>query len=57
MGEDNQLSEERKVNKLLDAWNVSALSHVSTTIQSNQSLEEALTRTVVFLAENWLLSR
>ena len=50
MGEDNQLSEERKVNKLLDAWNVSALSHVSTTIQSNPELRGSFDRTVVFLA-------
>ena len=50
MGEDNQLSEERKVNKLLDAWTVSALSHVGTTIQSNPELRGSFDRTVVFLA-------
>ena len=51
MGEANQFTEERKVLKLLDAWNVSALSHVSTTISNDPLLRSSFDRTVIFLAK------
>ena len=50
MGRDNQLSEERKVNKLLDAWNVPALSHLDATIQNDPNLRGSFDNAVNFLA-------
>ena len=50
MGRDNQLSEERKVNKLLDAWNVPALSHLDATIQNDPNLRASFDNAVNFLA-------
>ena len=50
MGANNQLSEERKVMKLLEAWNVTALSHVDATVQNDPVLRGNFDNAVNFLA-------
>ena len=46
----NALKKERKVNKLLQAWQVPALLHVGTTIQASPTLRTNFENSVAFLA-------
>ena len=50
LGPNDQLSERRKVNKLMSAWQVPALMHVDTTIQATPQYREDFDASVNFLA-------
>ena len=50
LGPDNQLTEERKVNKLMSAWQVPALQHLDATIQSNPQYRTNFNACVNFLS-------
>ena len=50
LGPDNQLTEQRKVNKLMSAWQVPALQHLDATVQSNPEYRDNFDACVHFLS-------
>ena len=51
LGTGNQLSEERKVNKLMQAWHVSSLSHLNAFVTSNPTYKYDFNACVNYLSE------
>ena len=51
LGDDNQLSEQRKVNKLMQAWQVQSLQHLRATVSATPAHENNFDACVYFLSE------
>ena len=51
LGPDNQLSEQRKVNKLMQAWQVQSLQHLRATVSATPAYKNNFDACVYFLSE------
>ena len=51
LGPDNQLSEQRKVNKLMQAWQVQSLQHVRAIVSATPAYRDNFDACVYFLSE------
>ena len=51
LGPENQLTEERKVNKLMQAWQVSTLAHLGAVVSSNPAFRSNFNNCVNFLSQ------
>ena len=51
LGPDNQLSEQRKVNKLMQAWQVQSLQHLRATVSATPRYKNNFDACVYFLSE------